>query len=74
VVIGNIGTELRMDFACIGDAVNTASRLCSIAKPYEIIASKTLITETKKFFSFEELAPVKLKGKESPFEIVRIKW
>ena len=74
VVIGNIGTELRMDFACIGDAVNTASRLCSIARPYEIIASKTLITETKKFFSFEELAPVKLKGKESPFEIVRIKW
>ncbi len=42
VVIGKIGAEFRMDLACIGDVVNTTSRLCQNAQAGEIIVSKSI--------------------------------
>ncbi|MCX7820904.1 MAG: adenylate/guanylate cyclase domain-containing protein [Brevinematales bacterium] len=74
VVTGNIGTKNRMDFACIGDTVNTASRLCSIAKSFEIIASQKILISAKEKFKFEFMEPVHLKGKEKVFQIVKIIW
>lgn len=72
VVVGTIGSEFRMDFACVGDVVNTCSRLCSIAQPMEIIASKDIVEASSKNFKYEELPPITIKGKEKPFEICRI--
>ncbi|MEJ5283499.1 MAG: adenylate/guanylate cyclase domain-containing protein [Brevinematales bacterium] len=74
VVTGNIGTKNRMDFACIGDTVNTASRLCSIAKSFEIVASQKILISAKEKYRFDFMEPVQLKGKEKPFQIVRILW
>jgi class 3 adenylate cyclase len=39
VVTGAIGSSRALQYTAIGDPVNTASRLCSIAKPGEIILS-----------------------------------
>ncbi|MDW8465532.1 MAG: adenylate/guanylate cyclase domain-containing protein [Chloroherpetonaceae bacterium] len=39
-VTGNIGSQDRMDFTAIGDVVNTAARLCSVAKADEILISE----------------------------------
>lgn len=72
VVIGNIGSEFRMDFACIGDVVNTCSRLCSVAGPMEIIASKEIVEASSKNFKYQEITPIILKGKEKPFEVYKI--
>lgn len=72
VVVGTVGSEFRMDFACVGDAVNTCSRLCSVAQPMEIIASKDIVESSTKNFKYEKLPPINLKGKEKPFEIFRI--
>lgn len=72
VVVGTVGSEFRMDFACVGDAVNTCSRLCSVAQPMEIIASKEIVELSSKNFKYEKLPPINLKGKEKPFEIYRI--
>ncbi len=72
VVVGNIGVESRMDFACIGDPVNLASRLCSLAGPCEILVSKETYQKSSKKYNIQETEPVSVKGKEKKVEVVKI--
>ena len=66
VICGNIGSEQQMNYTVIGDTVNLASRLCSAARPGEIIISESVHNELKgehKFIVNEDLT---LKGKRNP--------
>ncbi len=47
-VMGNIGSVDRMDFTAIGDVVNTAARLCSIARADEILVSEEVVNHLPK--------------------------
>ncbi len=40
VVVGVIGRDLRMDYTALGDTVNLASRLLSIAQPGQVVVSR----------------------------------
>ena len=73
VVSGNIGSRDMMDYTVIGDTVNLGARLCSYAKPDEIIVSKTVWNKTKEHFNYEKLEPIKVKGKKSKVLIYTIK-
>ncbi|MBN2039040.1 MAG: adenylate/guanylate cyclase domain-containing protein [Spirochaetes bacterium] len=73
VVIGTIGTTMRMVFTCIGDAVNLSARLCSSAGPGEILISKETIEESSRIYNTINTAPIAVKGKEKPVRIVKIK-
>jgi len=74
VISGNIGSRQQMNFTVIGDSVNLASRLCSVAKADEIIVSDAVWKQikTNKIFKNRKLHPVKVKGKVKPIEIKEI--
>jgi adenylate cyclase len=63
VVIGNLGSARRMEFTLIGDTVNMASRLCSIASDGQILISQDLALHAGEHFRMEALDPVHIKGK-----------
>jgi len=74
VISGNIGSRQQMNFTVIGDSVNLASRLCSVAKADEIIVSEAVWKHVKsnKTFKGRKLHPVKVKGKAKPIEIKEV--
>ena len=63
VVTGAIGSSRALQYTAIGDAVNTASRLCSIAKAGEIILSEGTYNKVRNHVAVIPLDPVRVKGK-----------
>jgi len=72
VVVGNIGSRFRMDFACIGDAVNLTSRLCSAAGPGEILVSKNLYDKAKGKYNTKDVPAIAVKGKDKKIEVLKL--
>ena len=71
-VIGNMGSDTRFDYSCIGDSVNLAARLESSTKT---VGKDLLIGESTKERSKRsliKLEPIEVKGKEKLINLYTI--
>jgi ABC-type oligopeptide transport system substrate-binding subunit/class 3 adenylate cyclase len=76
VVIGDIGTDLHVEYLAIGDAVNIAARLQSSAQPGKVLLSENSARLVSPVFELQDLGEIELKGKVeslSVFEVVKPK-
>ena len=75
VAAGNIGSPKLVQYATIGDTTNVSSRICSAAKPGEILISETTFQQLDdENFTVEKIAPVRVKGKDEPLQLYRLLW
>ncbi len=67
----SVGSGPRVGERVTGDVVNVASRLQSSAEPDSIVVAESAFLVTRTQFRWEELAPLKVKGKAEPVRIWR---
>jgi class 3 adenylate cyclase len=74
MISGNIGsaTLKRLDYTVIGDTVNVAQRLQSVAGEGQVIISDSSYKKIKESFSCKKVGEVNLKNKAQPVVIYEV--
>ena len=72
VVLGPVGHADRLDYTAIGSNVNLCSRLCSAARPLEILLSETAYQRVSELVAAQPMEPLKVKGFREPVSVYKM--
>ncbi len=71
VMVGEIGSDLKMEYTAMGDAINLAARMEQTAQPGSVQISQETYRLVSRLFEFEDLGGMRIKGKTEPVHTYR---
>jgi class 3 adenylate cyclase/tetratricopeptide (TPR) repeat protein len=69
VVVGTVGSDLRMDYTAVGRTTHLAARMEQLANPGSILVTPSTLELVDGFVTVKPLGPVPIKGLSEPLEV-----
>ena len=74
MTVGNIGSDTHRDYTVIGNQVNVAARLESLAEAGQILISQRTYSKVKDLVDVERIGEIRVKGSHNPVTVYTVIW
>jgi adenylate cyclase len=73
-IVGNIGSDRRMEYTVIGDMVNVAQRIQTRARGGDVLISDTTLAHVRDLVAVHATIEERIRGRQQPVWVHRIGW